>query len=243
MAYNWNIRPYIVINGTDSRSIPGLIITKLPPITRPPMRTRTETIDGRDGDIVTTLGYSAYDKTIEIGLANEYNEDDIIRYFTQSGRVIFGSEPDKYYLFSCYDNINLEKLLRFRTGKINLHCQPFKYSDSEGELFFSWNKGRKEAFVRNNGNYFSRPKIIINGYGRTLFGINNNTILDIDFPSSGASILIDPVNMEASYTSGGLANRLVKGDYDKIKLEPGENIITLNGSGATFSIREYSRWL
>ena len=63
-----NIRPYIIINGRDSRLINGLVITNLPKITKPKMRVTAEEIDGRAGDVVTELGFSAYDKTFSIGL-------------------------------------------------------------------------------------------------------------------------------------------------------------------------------
>ena len=53
---------YIILNGNISTNIPGLLISELPPITKPKIRTNIEEIDGRDGDIVTYLGYSAYDK-------------------------------------------------------------------------------------------------------------------------------------------------------------------------------------
>ena len=75
---NVNTRPFIVLNGKDSRYIQGLLITELPPISKPKQRTKTETIDGRDGDIITRLGYSAYDKTLKIGLTYDYSIDDLI---------------------------------------------------------------------------------------------------------------------------------------------------------------------
>ena len=81
MIYNFNTRPYLVINGKDSRSINGLIISTLPMIALPPKRTKTEEIDGRDGDIISVLGYAAYDKTFEIGLKQECNVDDVIAFF------------------------------------------------------------------------------------------------------------------------------------------------------------------
>lgn len=59
------MRPYIIINGTNSQSIEGLVISTTPSISKPAIRTSVEEIDGRDGDIVTKLGYSAYDKEID----------------------------------------------------------------------------------------------------------------------------------------------------------------------------------
>ena len=55
---------YIIINGVSSKTIEGLLIQTLPPISKPKIRTSAEEIDGRDGDVVTTLGYAAYDKTL-----------------------------------------------------------------------------------------------------------------------------------------------------------------------------------
>ena len=47
--------PYVIINGVSSKNVHGLLIQSLPPITKPKMRTSKEEIDGRNGDIVTTL--------------------------------------------------------------------------------------------------------------------------------------------------------------------------------------------
>ena len=83
------MRDYIILNGVNSNTITGLLISTLPPITKPKIRTQTEEIDGRDGDIVTTLGYSAYDKEIEIGLYGDFDIDDVIAYFNSEGTVTF----------------------------------------------------------------------------------------------------------------------------------------------------------
>ena len=54
------MRPYIIINGVPSTRIEGLIISTLPSISKPEIRTDTETIDGRDGDIITKLAGTLY---------------------------------------------------------------------------------------------------------------------------------------------------------------------------------------
>ena len=64
---------YIILNEKKSTLIQGLLISELPPISKPLMRTSIEEVDGRDGDIVTKLGYSAYDKTIDLGLYGDYD--------------------------------------------------------------------------------------------------------------------------------------------------------------------------
>ena len=77
------MRNYIILNGISSNTISGLLVSTLPSISKPKIRTQTEEIDGRDGDIVTKLGYSAYDKEIEIGLYGNYDTDDVIESFAK----------------------------------------------------------------------------------------------------------------------------------------------------------------
>ena len=60
------MRNYVIQNGKDSRYIKGLLIQELPPITKPLMRTSILQIDGRDGDVITRLGYSAYNRKMKI---------------------------------------------------------------------------------------------------------------------------------------------------------------------------------
>lgn len=118
---------YIELNGTKSTDVKGLIIQSLPPISKPKMRTSIEEIDGRDGDIVTKLGYAAYDKEVSIGLHGDFDIDDAISFFDSEGEVVFGNEKDKYYRYQIRDQIDFKRLVRFRTAKVKLHVQPFKY--------------------------------------------------------------------------------------------------------------------
>lgn len=132
------MRDFIIINGKKSTDINGLLIQQLPPITKPLLRTEIEEIDGRDGDIVTPLGYSAYNKTISIGLYGDYDINEVISYFAQSGTVTFSNEPDKYYKFQILEQIDFEKLIRFKTATVTLHCQPFKKSLVDTPLEFTF---------------------------------------------------------------------------------------------------------
>ena len=118
---------YIELNGEKSTSVKGLIIQSLPPISKPKMRTSIETIDGRDGDVVTKLGYSAYDKQLSVGLHGDFDIDDAIAFFDSEGEVVFGNEPDKYYRYQILEQIDFDRLVRFRTAKVKMHVQPFKY--------------------------------------------------------------------------------------------------------------------
>lgn len=118
---------YVELNGEKSTDVKGLVIQSLPPISKPKMRTSTTTIDGRDGDMVTRLGYAAYDKQLSIGLHGDFDIDDAISFFDSEGEVVFGNEPDKYYRYQILDQIDFKRLVRFRTATVKMHVQPFKY--------------------------------------------------------------------------------------------------------------------
>lgn len=125
------MRNYIILNDRSSEEIPGLLIQELPPISKPLLRNQIEEIDGRDGDIVMPLGYAAYDKDVSIGLYGKFDVDDVIEYFNSEGKVVFSNEPDKYYKYQVLNQIDFERLVRYRTATVTMHCQPFKYSATE----------------------------------------------------------------------------------------------------------------
>jgi predicted phage tail component-like protein len=237
--------PYLILNGVSSKNITGLLIQSLPPISKPKIRTSVEEIDGRDGDIVTTLGYAAYDKPISIGLKGDYNVDDVIEYFNGSGQVIFSNELDKYYNYAIYDTIDFNRLIRFRTATLNMHVQPFKYSVDEPPIKWTNTNGTTIAniSVRNTGNIYSKPILTITGSGTVNVYINNTQILELKLSAAGETIIIDVESMNATDTDGNYLNRQVTGDYDNLILAVGLNNLRVTGTITSIAIDKYSRWI
>ena len=237
--------PYLIINGVSSKSVTGLLIQTLPPISKPKVRTSIEEIDGRDGDIVTTLGYAAYDKPITIGLKGDYNVDDVIEYFNTSGKITFSNELDKYYKFAIYDTIDFNRLIRFRTANINIHVQPFKYSIDEPPITYENVKDQTIAnlSVRNTGNIYSRPKLTITGSNTITVYVNNKQIFSIELSAAGETIIIDAEEMNATDPEGNYLNRQVTGDYDNFKLPIGANNLRVTGTFTSVTVENYSRWI
>lgn len=232
---------YIILNGINSNTINGLLIQSLPPISKPMLRATLEEIDGRDGDIVTTLGYAAYDKTLSIGLYGDYDIDDVISFFNSNGIVTFSNEEDKYYQYQILEQIDFEKLIRFKQATVTLHVQPFKYSSVEALKTFNISGGTTSISVVNNGNYISKPIITIYGTGTINLSLNNLQMFVINLGNAG-SITIDTNLMEA-YNNGVLMNRQVTGNYDNFALNVGTNTISWTGSVTEIDIQNYSRWL
>lgn len=235
------MRDYIILNGINSQTIQGLIIQSLPPISKPKQRVQIEEIDGKSGDIITPLGFSAYDKEISIGLSYNYDIDDVIEYFNSSGTVVFSNEEDKYYNYTIIEQIDFEKLLRFKTAKVKLHVQPFKYSLTDNEKNFTITSSTQNIQIRNNGNIYSKPILTIAGTGTIGIYLNGTQMFNIALSNLG-SIVIDTNNMEA-YLGSTLLNRIVVGDYDNFKLNVGKNTITWSGSVTSIKIQNYNRWI
>lgn len=237
-----NRRNYVIINGHDSRGITGLLIQELPPIVKPEMRISTEEIDGYNGDIVTELGYSAYDKEMVIGLHDNYDIDEVIEFFSMSGGITFSNELDKVYEFNIYHQIDFERLARFRTATVTLHCQPFKFSSVDRDYVVDMTSlTGKSLTLENYGNVKSRPTFIMTGTGTVELFINGTEVLAFVFPTGG-KIAISGSEMEASW-DGVLYNRRVIGDYADLELVKGKNTISWTGNLTGLTIRDKSRWL
>ena len=121
----------IDFKGVSSTTIDGLLICELPPISKPPMRITEKTVDGRHGTIIEELGYSAYDKTVIIGLRGNYAIDKVIKFFSGEGDIIFSNEPDKVYHGQIINQIDYNRLLRFRQATVVFRVQPFKRKHHE----------------------------------------------------------------------------------------------------------------
>lgn len=165
-----NDRLYVIINDVSSLDIEGLYIEELPPISKPTMRSLREEIDGKDGDIITKLGYSAYDKEMKIGLAQNYDINEVISFFNSKGKIQFSNELDKYYNFEILEQIDFTALQTFKNAVVTLHCQPFKYPINEepiegiltpvnvkGNSFHISNTSRSSIQVEIIGNTYQNP--------------------------------------------------------------------------------------
>lgn len=202
---------YIELNGEKSTNVKGLIIQSLPPITKPKMRTSKEEIDGRDGDIITKLGYSAYDKEVGIGLHGDFDIDDAIAFFDSEGEVVFGNEPDKYYRYQILDQIDFERLVRFRTAKVKMHVQPFKY-DAVDRTFDIVNQ-----FLHVCDSTASKFGITVTSSDGSI-RVSGNATSDVDI-----EVPIESMSLSGSYTltasasgsAAGCALRLIDGSPSK----------------------------
>lgn len=241
---------YCIINGKKSTMVKGLMIQSLPAITKPLMRTRIEEIDGRDGDIVTKLGYSAYNRELSIGLFGDFDMSEVAQFFDSEGEVIFSNELDKKYKFQILDQINYERLGRFKQAIIRFHVQPFKYPTVDDSVELS--SISTYEIINNYGNVNSKPTLKVTGdlEGRDTT-ITISEILPVAFgetieilhPTSD-EVSIDIERMNATYGfSVFSANRVVRCNYENLRLIPGRNYIACDNASAVITITNVTRWI
>lgn len=257
------MRNYIILNNKKSDTISGLIIQELPAISKPAQRTQVETIDGRDGDIITPLGYAAYNKKIKIGLYGTFDINEIIAYFATQGQVIFSNEPNKYYNYQIVDQIDYDRLVRYRVATVTMHVQPFKYSSTETPIIVDSSdtvsgEGSDIALantaeapfnvLRHKGNAtqtttsgknklaytLDQLKTINDGLGRTW--------TDNQCEYNGVTFTVnDDLTISATGTASGAAYFLIN---TAIALESGVDYIMTGcpsgGSTSTYTLRLYS---
>lgn len=237
------MRNYITLNGKNSNEINGLLIQELPPISKPQIRTEVEEIDGRDGDIVTKLGFAAYDKEFTVGLYKDFDINAIIAYFNSEGTVVFSNEPDRYYNYQIIDQIDFERLVRYRTATVRMHCQPFKYSTEE-RTRSSTSLADKTFSITNSGNIYSKPAVTVYGTGTINLSLNGKQLFVIELGETDNYLTIDADKLEAYQdTTETLMNRSVDGDYNNLKLEVGRNTFTWSGELTKIEVSNYSRWI
>ena len=229
---------YILWNDKDSRDIKGLLISELPPVTKPNIRVKETVIDGVDGSLIEELGYESYDKTVAIGLKIGADIDKIIEFFTGSGEVIFSNEPDKYYIARIVKSIDFSRLLRFNVAKVTFRVQPFKYK--KAEVAREATSDTHSVVVRNDGNHTAKPIITLTGSGTIELSVNNNVVFTYTFPAGDDTVVIDCEKQDA-YWGNTLKNRNMVGEFPIF--EKGINAITWNGAVESIRITKYSRWL
>lgn len=242
---------YIKIENVSSTTIKGLYIKELPPITKPLMRYNKEEIDGRDGDLITRLGYSAYDKEITIGLAKDFDIDQVIKFFnpepTSLNMVIppyctfvFSNEPERVYWGQILEQIDFNALLSFKTATVKIHIQPFKYKTGATSI-----TGTNSLSFINEGNIYSKPIIRLTGTGTVAVNLNGTQYFTVELGDNATTIRLFTAWSEAlEGWSGNLGNRKVTGDYNSFQVPVGNNTITFTGGTVTYSsIQLYSRWI
>ncbi len=228
----------IVFKGINSDDLVGLLISEQPDIIRPPRRTNSIEIDGRDGDIPEVLGYESYKKRLEVGLYGNYDIDAIINFFSGDGWVIFGNEPTKKYYARIDADASFERLVRFRRAKVDFIVQPYKKLVDEDDVTGS----TAPLSVVNQGYVGSKPivTIVADPDEVVALKVNDITVCTVTMPAEG-TIILDTEALNA-YNVAGDKNQHVVGTLD-FELANGDNDIDWTGTVTSVTVTPNSRFL
>lgn len=225
---------YIVWKGKSSTSLLGLKILQLPPITKAKKRVTETFINGVDGSFIEELGYEPYDKQIEIGLVGAFDVDEIINYFDGTGTITFSNEPTKFYNATIIDQIDFQRLIRFRKAVIKFRVQPYKYLLIENKFDALKNEVINKGFIN------SKPLIHLIGSGIVEIGVNGFTAFTYTFPDGEKEVYID-CEKEDAYIGETLRNRHMEGIFPELK--SGLNTFNINGNVTLCEVLARSRWI
>ena len=224
---------YFIFKGVNSNEFKGLVVNTLPPITKAPKRVETQEIDGVDGEIITELGYSAYDKEIIITLINNNDIDNIIEWLNGEGELVTSLEPNKSYKARIIDQIDYERLYNLKSATITFRVQPFKYEYEEAvSSLNSYSPEGKDISINKSDIKLTQVKVEGECEQETTQGYNlyNNEykISDNGLTSTkeqienGVKVTITAVNSAISQP-GFFLN--IKSTIDNLGLADGENIL------------------
>lgn len=228
-----------IFKGKSSEEFSGIVVNSLPPISKPSKRVNKTEIEGRDGDIIEFLGYEAYDKSIEITILEETNIDELINWLNGSGKLILSNEPTKYYNAEIIEQIDFSRLMKYEPIEIKFHIQPYKYLVDEKIVELEIGTQTNLSII-NDGLIESKPIITLYGTGPVEIYINDSYTFTVNIDDE--NVTIDSIKEDA-YKGITLKNRQMNGEFDKIRLQPGENIITWTGDLTKIEVEPKSRWL
>lgn len=227
--------------GLSSDRFRELIVSELPPISKPQMRYIPIYIDGVPGATVEELGYDMVEKTILIGLTSMEHIDEILSWLTGSGDITFFNEPNKIYKGSIFNQINFEILERCETAPVTFLCNPYKYIKDESNVVAT-SAGTYKVY--NNGTVESLPLIEIESTNTISITLNGSFMCSVGMNTFNPLCRIDS-ETENAYTKPSskfeIKNGIFTGEFPI--LIPGENTMIFEGVLSKLTITPRSRFI
>lgn len=222
------------INGTDI-STKDLILTKVPPVTKPQKRVRRITIPGRSGYLTEWSGdYESYIKEPEFVYTGS-DIDDALTFLQSASLAVFPNETD--YAYEVRADEKIEAVFQ-PSGIYKIFAtyvtQPLKRLATEPvhdeETTYS---------IKNLGNEPAYPKLVITGAGEKTVTVGAETIT-IAFDAGGETITIDSLNGQIYDEGGANAWSKVTGDLPVIPVSA--SAITVSTTGSALTVYPNWRW-
>lgn len=202
-------------------------------IARAAQRYETTEIEGRDGAIFDTLGYSYVERPMYVQCLNIEKMDDILAWLNGEGEFEYKGRKT---IARFYSQLEPQRSACIRIIDTTFVRNPFWYKASDDFITVT-------NIIINEGNVESRPIIrlekgTIDEVDITINGIR----FTYTFKENDAYVEIDCEEKEVQY-EGLNRNRQLEIGYEFPKLDIGNNSITLNSGNCIIKVKRKDRWL
>lgn len=213
---------YFIFNGENSKN-KGIIITKMPQISKAAKRIEKITIPGRNGVLYQDEGtYESIVIQIQCSIIENCNINEIKKWLNGEGDLILSTSPDVFYKANIINQIDYTSIVNLiYEFPLELELQPFSYSIEKYKQVYT--KGQTHTFNIPDATIDMLPYIKVEANEKINLTINNEMmILNVEeYIELDCELLI----AHKSYES---ADDKVKGNF--FKLIPGLNRIDILGN-------------
>ncbi len=193
----------------------------------------TSSIDGRDGDIIETYGYSNVERPMKVQIINPSKLDDIFAWLNGVGEFEYKDRVTTAYFYQTLEPIRNASI---KVIDLMFIRAPFWYKKDDDFMIV-------ENDVVNEGNIYSLPIIRLEKGTENAIDISiANVRFTYEFTNDENYVEIDCKTMNASYESL-LRNRNLKIGYEYPILYPGENSVIIYSGNPTIKIKRKDCWL
>ncbi len=166
--------PFFIFNNINSQDI-GIIVNKLPPISKPERSYEEINVPGRNGTLyIDNKCYKSFPYEITCTLMQDSNIRNISQWLNGSGKLIISTETDKSYNVIIKNQIDFEQTYRVCNEFVVIFdVEPIAHSIKEKELIFT----KETQFIIKESTYMIKPYIKVNGSGIITLTLNNKSIV------------------------------------------------------------------
>lgn len=220
--------PFFIFNNINSQDR-GIIVNKLPPISKPEKSFEEIDVPGRNGTLyIDNECYKSFTYEITCTLMPDSNIRDIAKWLNGTGKLIISTETDKFYNVIIKNQIDFEQTYRVCNEFVVIFdVEPIAHSIKEKELTFT----KETQFIIKESTYKIKPYLRVNGSGIITLTVNNKSIVLKDIQEY---IELD-CELEEAYKNNLNCNSKVECE-DFPVLIPGTNNISWTGNVSNIQI-------
>ena len=218
----------VLWNGTDL-STKGIIVEKIPSITKGKKRIDTYQVEGRNGLLVVDKGtYDSFVCSLSCHFNETYSIDDIKEFLDGYGTLSIDGVRE--YNAFIKNQIDFDEIERsgFRKFIIQFQCNPIAYDITGTDVLIT----ESPSTISIQQTFNTYPVIELEGTGNVEITFNNKTFYLYDLEANNTYIL--DCNAKEIYVDNVNYSNKMAGDFPY--LQKGTNTISYTGTITKFKI-------